>query len=152
MKLFNFAATVCVAFYSSAAFADCDYYEQIEVLALNMYHEARGEGIDAMQAVGEVTLNRVEHPSYPDSICEVVYQRSQFSWTHTRTDHTPHEEEVWNVALELAEHLVTGEIDLFNSGATHFINPNAVRVMPNWTKSYEIVGKIGNHVFYQAPI
>jgi N-acetylmuramoyl-L-alanine amidase len=132
-------------------FADCDFDKQVEVLALNMYHEARGEGTDAMQMVGEVTLNRVDHPRYPNDICSVVYQRRQFSWTHMRRDHTPYEEEVWQEALELAENLLLGELELFDNGATHFLNPNAVRSMPRWTRRFEQVGQIGNHVFYEKP-
>jgi len=131
--------------------ADCEFDRQVEVLALNMYHEARGEGADSMQMVAEVTLNRVEHPRYPDNVCSVVYQRKQFSWTHTKKDHTPHETEVWEEALEIAENLLMGEIDLFDNGATHFLNPNAVRRMPSWARKFEVVGQIGNHVFYEKP-
>lgn len=146
MRLLTFAATVCVAFLSTAAVAeDCD---EIEVLALNMYHEARGEGPDGMQMVGEVTLNRVEHPAYPDNICEVVYQRRQFSWVHTRRDHTPYETELWEEALEIAEGLLNDDIERFDNGATHFLNPRLVRSMPRWTRVFEPVGQIGNHRFY----
>jgi N-acetylmuramoyl-L-alanine amidase len=131
--------------------ADCDFDRQVEVLALNMYHEARGEGLDAMQMVAEVTLNRVDHPAYPDDVCSVVYQRRQFSWTHMRRDHTPYETEVWQEALELAENLLLGDIELFDNGATHFLNPNAVRRIPSWARKFEQVGQIGNHVFYEKP-
>lgn len=148
MKTLLTTALIAMA---TPVFADCDFDKQVEVLALNMYHEARGEGSDAMQMVGEVTLNRVEHPRYPDDICSVVYQRKQFSWTHTRKDHDPHEKEVWETALELAENLVAGEIELFDNGATHFLNPNTVRRIPSWTRKFEQVGQIGNHVFYEKP-
>jgi len=147
MKLFNFAATVCiVAFYSTAAVAEeCD---EVEVLALNMYHEARGEGHDGMQMVGEVTLNRMYHTAYPDNICDVVYQRRQFSWTHMKRDHTPHDQELWELSLELAEALLNGEIEYFDNGATHFLNPRLVTRMPRWTRVYDVVGQVGNHRFY----
>ena len=148
MKSILAAAAILVA---QPVFADCDFNKQVEVLALNMYHEARGEGADAMQMVGETTLNRVEHPRFPDTVCKVVYQRRQFSWTHTRKDHTPRETEVWEEALEIAENLVTGEAELFDNGATHFLNPSKVRVMPRWTRVYDQVGQIGNHVFYEKP-
>jgi len=142
------AATVCIALsLSTAAVAEnCD---EVRILALNMYHEARGEGADGMQMVGEVTLNRVEHPSYPDNICDVVYQRSQFSWVRTRNNHTPNEEELWNQALEIAEGLLNGDIDRFDNGATHFLNPRRLSAMPRWTNRLDRVGRIGNHVFYR---
>lgn len=146
MRLLTFAATVCVAFLSTTALAkDCD---EVKVLALNMYHEARGEGPDGMQMVGEVTLNRVDHPAYPDNICEVVYQRRQFSWVHTRRNHTPHETELWEEALEIAEGLLNDDIERFDNGATHFLNPKLVRNMPRWARVFEPVGQIGNHRFY----
>jgi N-acetylmuramoyl-L-alanine amidase len=149
MKTILAAAAILIAV---PAIADeCDYENQVEVLALNMYHEARGEGYDEMQMVGEVTLNRVEHAKYPDNICDVVYQRRQFSWTYMRIDHTPHEIELWEAALEIAEKLISGDADFFNNGATHFLNPNKVRRMPTWTETYELVGRMGNHVFYERP-
>ncbi len=148
MKAILIAATIIIV---QPAIAGCDFDKQIEVLALNMYHEARGEGPDGMQMVGEVTLNRVEHPRYPDNICDVVYQRRQFSWTHTKRDHTPYDTELWEQSLEIAEGLITGEIELFDNGATHFLNPQLVRVMPRWTRSFDNVGRIGNHVFYEKP-
>jgi len=50
-------------------------------LAKNIWYEARGEGRAGWQLVADVTLNRVAHPSFPNSVCAVVYQPSQFSWT-----------------------------------------------------------------------
>lgn len=131
--------------------AGCDYDRQVEVLALNMYHEARGEGPDGMQMVGEVTLNRVGHDRYPDNICDVVYQRRQFSWVHTRSDHTPRDSEAWEAAVEIAEGLLSGDIDRFDNGATHFLNPDLVTRIPRWAREFDLVGSIGNHVFYAMP-
>jgi N-acetylmuramoyl-L-alanine amidase len=148
MKSILTAAAILIA---QPVFANCDYDKQVEVLALNMYHEARGEGKDAMQMVAEVTINRVNHPKYPDNICDVVYQRRQFSWTHTIRNHSPRETEVWEEAVELAENIILGEIELFDNGATHFLNPKSVRVMPRWTRVFDQVGQIGNHVFYEQP-
>jgi hypothetical protein len=53
---------------------------ELECLVANIYHEARGEDDLGQAAVAWVTLNRVQHPDYPDTICEVVMQDSQFSW------------------------------------------------------------------------
>jgi len=131
---------------------DCDTDAQIEALALNMYHEARGEGPEGMIMVAEVTLNRMEHSRFPDTICDVVYQRSAFSWTKTRSDTVPHETEKWDEALLLAEEIIHEEFDEFlETGATHFVNPKAVKRMPNWTTVFEQVGSVGNHVFYRKP-
>jgi N-acetylmuramoyl-L-alanine amidase len=123
--------------------------EEKTALALNMYHEARGEGTDGMAMVGEVTLNRVAHPSFPDTVCEVVYQPKQFSWTHSIRDHTPREKQVWEEALEIADSMLEGTYELFHTGATHYINPSRLKNSPSWTRSMERLGRVGNHVFYR---
>jgi N-acetylmuramoyl-L-alanine amidase len=147
MKLMTFlAATIMSLALSPAIAGGCD---EVEALALNMYHEARGEGIDGMIMVAEVTLNRVDHPRYPNDICRVVYQRRQFSWTHTLRDHTPREAESWENSLVLAREILSGEVQTFQTGATHFLNPDEVRVMPSWTRRFDLVGRVGNHVFYR---
>jgi N-acetylmuramoyl-L-alanine amidase len=154
MRLFAFAATVCIAFISTAAVAateGCDEQKQLELLALNMYHEARGEGSIGMQLVGEVTLNRVNRPEFPDTICDVIYQRSQFSWVSGKENHHPRETDVWELALEIADEILREDAQLYDTGATHFLNPDAVRRMPSWARSFEKVAEIGNHVFYEQP-
>jgi N-acetylmuramoyl-L-alanine amidase len=150
MKLLTFAAALCmiVALNTDVAAGSRDCNE-VEALALNMYHEARGEGIDGMIMVAEVTLNRVEHPRFPNTICRVVYQRRQFSWTHAIRDHTPREVLAWNTAFNLAESILLREVDTFGTGATHYLNPNAVRRMPSWTYRFDRIGRVGNHVFYR---
>jgi spore germination cell wall hydrolase CwlJ-like protein len=147
MKLAVLVASLLTASVSVAQ-ADRSFDSQVHTLALNMYHEARGEGPDGMQMVGEVTLARVEHEAYPNDVCSVVYQRSQFSWTNSRRDTTPRDEELWGQSLELAEALLNGEIELFDTGATHFLNPHRVKILPRWARTYERVGRVGNHVFY----
>jgi N-acetylmuramoyl-L-alanine amidase len=132
-------------------FAGCDYNKQLEILALNIYHEARGEGEAGMQMVGEVVLNRVDHPKYPDTICDVVYQRGQFSWVKKMKNHAPKENEMWELSLHMAEQLLQGNIDLYDNGATHFLNPKVSGKLPSWTRKFDRVATIGNHVFYEQP-
>lgn len=56
------------------------HQEQIACLTVNMYNEASNQGRRGMTAVGAVTLNRVNSDRYPDTVCEVVFDRCQFSW------------------------------------------------------------------------
>lgn len=141
--------TCILAFIPFALFAECDDERAAEVLALNMYHEARGEGIDGMIMVAEVTLNRVDHPRYPNTICAVVYQRKQFSWVKLIRNHTPRENEAWEIAQELAKEMLEGDFEFFNTGATHYYNPSRVSRTPSWVSSFEEIGRVGNHVFYR---
>lgn len=132
-------------------FAGCDYNSQLQALALNIYHEARGEGEKGMQMVGEVVLNRVDHPKYPNTICKVVYQPGQFSWVKQIKNHSPKEKDMWELSLHMAERLLNGDIRLYDNGATHFLNPKAVNRLPSWTRKFNRVATIGNHVFYEQP-
>ena len=47
--------------------------EEIQCLAMNVYHEARNESLAGKVAVILVTVNRVADKRFPKSICEVVH-------------------------------------------------------------------------------
>jgi N-acetylmuramoyl-L-alanine amidase len=51
-------------------------------LALNIYWEARNQDYDGQLLVAEVTMNRVYSDKFPNEICDVVYSKKAFSWTH----------------------------------------------------------------------
>ena len=51
----------------------------------NLMHEARGEGTEGMLAVANVVANRVLSDKYPSTVCGVVLQKNQFSWTRDKT-------------------------------------------------------------------
>ncbi|MDO8576388.1 MAG: cell wall hydrolase [bacterium] len=55
--------------------------DERQCLTRNTYHEARGESEQGQYAVIFATLGRVLDKRYPKSICGVVHQRMQFSWT-----------------------------------------------------------------------
>lgn len=117
-------------------------------LALNIYFEARGESAQGQMAVAHVTLNRVRSNRFPNSICDVVYQPRQFSWTHTRKSHTPHNKTAWKRAKYIASIAVQwhniGED--FSEGALFF---HADYVQPYWAEHFEQTLQIGRHIFYR---
>ena len=55
--------------------------DELRCLTDNVYHEARGEGAQGQYAVMFATLGRVLDKRFPNSICGVLHQRMQFSWT-----------------------------------------------------------------------
>ena len=75
-------------------------------LALNIYHEARDQSTAGQLAVAQVTVNRVESKHYPNTVCDVVYQKGKsicaFSWTCDGASDTPHEQEAWEKSQYLA--------------------------------------------------
>ena len=68
---------------------------EIHCLALNIYHEARGESLEGRLAVAAVTMNRVRDKRFPDRVCEGVWQPRQFSWTHDGRSDRPREAKAW---------------------------------------------------------
>lgn len=131
---------------SAPAYADeCSPEEAIRILALTMYHEARGEEPDGMQMVGEVVLNRVESVNYPNNVCSVVYARSQF-YSIAHFNDPIEEPAEFERAMILAEDLMHSEISYFNNGATYFLTEEELE-RETWAHKLEIVGKIGDHIF-----
>ena len=59
----------------------------LECLTSAVYYEAGSEPVDGQRAVAQVVLNRVRHPAFPSTVCDVVYQGStratgcQFTFT-----------------------------------------------------------------------
>jgi len=119
--------------------------KQHECMALNIYHEARGERVEGQIAVAHVTMNRVNHENWPDTICDVVYQSKQFSWTHMIKDHTPNEKRAWKEAQVIARDVMIGNTEDPTKGAEFY---HANYVNPWWAKSYTLTKVIGNHLFY----
>ena len=56
-------------------FSDSD----VALLARTISAEARGEPYVGQVAVGAVILNRIEHPSFPDTLSGVIYQNGAFT-------------------------------------------------------------------------
>ena len=108
-------------------------------LAEAIYHEARGEPYLGMLAVAQVVINRMRSPGFPGTICGVVYQPGQFSWTKTKTRQM-------NVhAVYVADIALSGEHELKHFRATYFHNH---KVKPRWN-NLEKVKVIGRHTFYK---
>lgn len=51
----------------------------VNLLARIISAEARGEPYVGQVAVGAVILNRIEHPSFPDTLSGVIYQNGAFT-------------------------------------------------------------------------
>lgn len=123
-------------------------------LAEGIYFEARGESAKGQAAVAQVILNRVRNPTYPNSICGVVYQnkhwrnRCQFSFACDGIRDRVSSPRHWQLAVDLAMATTAGKIWLDQVGSsTHY---HATYVNPRWAHSMKRVGKIGLHIFYRT--
>lgn len=118
-----------------------------ECMAMNIYHEARSETIFGQIAVAQVTLNRMFMDRYPDTICGVVWQNKQFSWTHDGLSDTPKELGAWATSKAIAQLVLETwdtEVDV-TFGADHY---HADSVSPFWSNQDKLTTVIGDHIFY----
>lgn len=137
-----------------------EYEAQRHCLALNIYHEARSDSKLGQKAVGFVTMNRVMHSSYPDTICDVIYQANldqrgnpirnqcQFSWYCDGKSDTPRDEALWKEATDVASEVIVeyNIVEDFTEGAVMY---HASYVNPYWASSYEKTVRIDTHIFYK---
>ncbi|MBO6755328.1 MAG: cell wall hydrolase [Roseibium sp.] len=123
-------------------------------LAEAIYFEARGESEEGQIAVAQVVLNRVKNPSYPNTICGVVYQnrhkrnRCQFSYACDGIKDRINSPSAWSLAQRLAREVSGGEQYLkMVDASTHY---HATYVNPRWARSMSKLGQIGLHIFYKT--
>ena len=118
----------------------------LDCLARNVYYEARGEPAAGQYAVAEVTMNRRAHPRYPNTVCEVVYQKSAFSWTDFSLVLEEPRGDEWGRAQRIAETVYYGKRLPTLNGAIFY---HATYVRPDWSHERQRVTRIGRHVFYR---
>lgn len=111
----------------------------VELLAKVISAEARGESYEGQVAVGAVILNRVKHPSFPDSISGVVYQRGAFSCVNDSNWYQPVAESSRRAALDA----INGWDP--SGGAIYYFN--AKKTNDSFMHSRPVVKVIGDHRF-----
>jgi len=115
---------------------------EVSCLAKNIYFEARSESLAGKIAVAMVVLNRVSNPKWPSTICEVIWQKYQFSWTNDGLSDNPKNMSAW----EDAQYIAKLSIELYKvKDSTHY---HTVEVWPNWADGTKINTLINKHIFY----
>ena len=115
--------------------------DQLRCLATAIYFEARSESLEGQLAVAEVVRNRARSGRFPTSLCGVVYQPSQFSFSHRRS---PSNREQWTRAMKIATIAMSDGWHEIVPDALYF---HAARVSPGWNAHR--VARIGNNIFYR---
>ncbi len=111
----------------------------INLLARIISAEARGEPYTGQVAVGAVVLNRVEHPSFPDTISGVIYQNGAFSAINDGQFWEPVEASCYDAARDALNGWdPTG-------GAIYYYNP--AKTSNSFMLSRPVITQIGSHVF-----
>lgn len=111
----------------------------VDLLARLISAEARGEPYNGQVAVGAVVLNRVEHPSFPNTMAGVIYQNGAF----TCMVDGQFEEPVAESAYRAARDALNGADPV--GGAIYYFNP--VTATNKWIWSRPLIVVIGKHRF-----
>ena len=123
-----------------------------ECLAQAVWYEAASETEAGQRAVAQVVLNRVAHPSWPASVCGVVYQGSerstgcQFTFTCDGSLARRPSGMSWARAQRIASEALSGHVHAPVGLATHY---HTLWVNPYWAGSLDHIGTIGAHRFYR---
>ena len=120
---------------SYSGYSSADY----ELLARIISAEARGESYLGQVAVGAVVLNRIEHPSFPDTLSGVVYQRGAFSCLYDGQFYEPISDSSYSAARDALNGLDP------SGGAIYYYNPSTAT--SKWIFSRPVITVIGNHTF-----
>lgn len=112
----------------------------MQLLARVIAAEAGGEPFEGQVAVAAVLLNRIKHPSFPNSLAEVVYQPLAFE--SVMAGH------IWRITdLSTAERAARAALSGWDPtyGALYFWNPS--KPVSRWIWTRKIIRTIGKHVF-----
>lgn len=129
-----------------------DHARALQCLTAAIYYEAAMEPDAGQQAVAQVILNRMMHPSYPDTVCGVVYQGSeritgcQFTFSCDGALARAPSAIYWQRARRVAERALAGYVYRPVGTATHY---HTTEVSPYWAPSLDFIGTIGAHRFYR---
>lgn len=111
----------------------------VNLLARIISAEARGEPYVGQVAVGAVILNRVKHPSFPNTLSGVIYQNGAFTAIVDGQIHQPVSSSAYNAARDALNGWdPTG-------GCIYYYNPKTAK--NQWIRTLPIATTIGSHVF-----
>lgn len=119
----------------TSSYSSSDY----QLLARLISAEARGEPYSGQVAVGAVVLNRVEHPSFPNSISGVIYQSGAFSCLYDGQFNKPVSDSAYSAARDALNGMDP------SGGAIYYFNPKTAT--SKWIWSRPLITTIGNHRF-----
>lgn len=111
----------------------------VSLLARVVSAEARGEPYVGQVAVGAVILNRIENPSFPNTLAGVIYQPGAFSCIADGGINAP----VADSAYKAAHDAMNGWDP--SGGAIYYYNP--AKSTSQWILSRPVITVIGEHRF-----
>jgi hypothetical protein len=124
-------------------------HTDLECLALNIYYESRGESILGQELVAQVTMNRYRMKGYPMTICGVVKQKKQFSWTKDGLSDMPTDLKAYAAAQIMAISFMYLDKIVNHEDAFKLTNFHSLDELPkSWEGHVTFIQKEMNHTFY----
>lgn len=111
----------------------------VSLLARVISAESRGEPYVGQVAVGAVILNRIQHPSFPNTLAGVIYQPGAFSCLNDGGINAA----VADSAYKAARDAINGWDPC--GGAIYYYNP--AKATSTWILSRPVIVVIGDHRF-----
>ncbi|QAT51382.1 spore cortex-lytic enzyme [Caproiciproducens sp. NJN-50] len=111
----------------------------VNLLARVISAESRGEPYEGQVAVGAVILNRIQHPSFPNTLAGVIYQPGAFSCLNDGGINAA----VSSSAYKAARDAINGWDP--SGGAIYYYNP--AKATSKWILSRPVLVVIGDHRF-----
>ncbi|MGB3847853.1 cell wall hydrolase [Sphingopyxis sp. YF1] len=121
-------------------------------LTAAIYYEAASETDDGMRGVAQTVINRVRHPSFPNTVCGVVFQGSQrvgvcqFTFSCDGAMARAPSKPNWLRASRIAAAALNGYVFPGVGLATHY---HTQAIWPRWGKSLVMTNIVGAHIFHR---
>ena len=109
------------------------------LLARIISAEARGEPYEGQVAVGAVVMNRVRHPSFPNTVAGVIYQSGAFTAVTDGQFDQPIADSAWRAAADALNGWDP------SGGAIYYYNP--AKTSNAWIRTRPVIKTIGSHIF-----
>lgn len=144
--------TLRTAYYAKTESAD-SVEKNLKCLALNIYREAGHEPFEGKVGVAQVVMNRTKNPDFPNTVCDVVYQKNtitgkivcQFSWYCDSTIKLlPVDKEAYQESYRVAKMVMVENFELEILKTALYYHADYIN--PNW--KLKKITKIGAHIFY----
>ncbi|PXA99929.1 cell wall hydrolase [Nostoc sp. 3335mG] len=122
-----------------------------DCLAAAVLYEA-GDDAKGQRAVAQVVLNRLRHPAFPKSVCDVVFQGSerttgcQFTFTCDGALARVYPQPFWDRARKVAAAALSGSVFAPVGYATHY---HTDWVVPYWQSSLDKIAAVDTHLFFR---